>query len=236
MKKTYACSDVHSHLDVFEQAMNDLDPDDEMYIIGDVVDKGPDGLNVLLKIMNDKRCHMLIGNHDMMMLEYLTCRKKPETRFIGTYQDVKKRWLYVNGGLATFQKYKRLPESSREKIVTYLSSLPVLLNMEVDGRKFILVHAYPQNHGETDIYVRDLKTFTYLWRSDYIWKREPFHHEEGKIILTGHTPTRNYEDHKILHDDRWYDLDCGLAYQDADSRLGVLCLNDLSEKYYAPKR
>ena len=39
MKKTYACSDVHSHLDVFEQAMNDLDPDDEMYIIGDVVDK-----------------------------------------------------------------------------------------------------------------------------------------------------------------------------------------------------
>jgi len=216
--------------------MNDLDSDDEMYIIGDVIDKGPDGLDVLLKIMKDPRCHLLMGNHDMMMLQYLTCKRKLETRFTGEYQDVKKRWLYINGGLATYQRYKRLPEITRKKIVSFLSSLPVLLNIAVEGRTFLLVHAFPQNHGEKDIYVKDMKTFTYRWRSDYIWKREPFHHEEGKIILTGHTPTRNYKDHEILHDEGWYDLDCGLAYQDNESRLGVLCLNDLSEKYYFPKK
>jgi len=236
MKKTYACADVHSHLDVFEQAMNDLDSDDEMYIIGDVIDKGPDGLDVLLKIMKDPRCHLLMGNHDMMMLEYLTCLSKYETYLTGIYFDVRKRWLYRNGGIVTYQKYKRLSPVLRKKIYHYLSSLPVLLNIEVDGRKFILVHAYPVNHGEKDVYINELKPFTYDWRNDFIWKREPFHHEEGKIILTGHTPTRNYKDHEILHDEGWYDLDCGLAYQDSESRLGVLCLNDLSEKYYFPQK
>ena len=38
--------------------------------------------------------------------------------------------------------------------------------------------------------------------------------------------------YKIVHNDYWYDLDCGLAMLQEKGKLGVLCLNDLSEIYF----
>ena len=76
MGKSYAISDIHAHMEPFEQFLDEIGPNDKVYVIGDVVDKGPDGLDVLFRILDDPRCILIIGNHDLMFLEQINCKRR----------------------------------------------------------------------------------------------------------------------------------------------------------------
>ena len=70
---TYVMSDIHGNLDRFEKVLKqiDLQDDDKVYILGDVIDRNPYGIEILLRIIEDERFEMLLGNHEYMMLDYL---------------------------------------------------------------------------------------------------------------------------------------------------------------------
>ena len=78
MKKNYVCSDVHAHAGVLKKALDTLDADDRLFMIGDAVDKGPDGMRALQILMDDPRCEMLIGNHDLMFLQHCICQQNAD--------------------------------------------------------------------------------------------------------------------------------------------------------------
>ena len=67
----YVLSDIHGNLKRFESIMKqiNLQPDDTLYILGDVVDRNPDGIKILRKLMKMPNVKMLIGNHEYMMLK-----------------------------------------------------------------------------------------------------------------------------------------------------------------------
>ena len=48
----YVLSDIHGNLRRFESIMNQINfqPDDTLYILGDIVDRNPDGIKILRKI------------------------------------------------------------------------------------------------------------------------------------------------------------------------------------------
>ena len=235
MNKVYACSDVHANLKQFNKLLEFLDDNDKLYVIGDVVDKGPDKLEVLKTIMKDDRITLLMGNHDLMMLSLLSYIDEPLINETEYYINLYDNWINYNQGSKTLNAYLKLDDKEKKEILDYLFSTPVLLNIEVDNKKYILVHAYPLNDGKYDVYTKDLiseQTGLLMWYSDYVWERSPFLHIEDKILITGHTPSAYYDSDKIVHNDYWYDLDCGLAMLQEKGKLGVLCLNDLSEIYF----
>ncbi len=43
---------------------------DTLYILGDVVDRGPHGVEILQEIMRTPNMKMLLGNHEFMCLRY----------------------------------------------------------------------------------------------------------------------------------------------------------------------
>ena len=49
----YVLSDIHGNLKRFESIMKqiNLQPDDTLYILGDVVDRNSDGIKILRKLM-----------------------------------------------------------------------------------------------------------------------------------------------------------------------------------------
>ena len=65
----YACSDLHGRLDLFKQIQNFLKPDDTLFILGDVIDRGPNGWKLFKEVKRDKRCILLKGNHEDMAYE-----------------------------------------------------------------------------------------------------------------------------------------------------------------------
>ena len=67
----YVMSDIHGNRRRFDSIMRqiDLQPDDTLYVIGDVIDRHPDGISILLELMAMPNVVMILGNHEYMMLE-----------------------------------------------------------------------------------------------------------------------------------------------------------------------
>lgn len=64
-------SDIHGEYDRY-MAMLDLiqfSEQDTLYILGDVIDRKPGGIEILQDIMRRPNVHMIIGNHEQMMLD-----------------------------------------------------------------------------------------------------------------------------------------------------------------------
>ena len=69
----YCVSDIHGELDKFERLLEliQFSDADQLYIIGDVIDRGAMGEDILQKIMSASNMTMLLGNHEQMCLDTL---------------------------------------------------------------------------------------------------------------------------------------------------------------------
>ena len=62
----YACSDIHGRYNQYAALLAQLDlrPSDTLYILGDVIDRGPDGVTILQDMMVRPNVFPLLGNHE----------------------------------------------------------------------------------------------------------------------------------------------------------------------------
>lgn len=212
----YCVSDIHGELDKFERMLELIrfSGDDRLYVIGDVIDRGSLGLNVLRKLMDAPNMTMLLGNHEQMCLSTL-----------GPHNEFGARELWKqNGGAPTYREmlYHRTPQE-RNEILRFLAGLPDALDMEVGGRRFHLVHGLPGEDRETR-----------LWGRVKADSQSPI---PGVLCIVGHTPTgyltgRTEEDARIWHGDGIVDIDCGCGHlRAAHRRLACLRLDDMAEFY-----
>ena len=112
-----------------------------LYILGDVIDRHPGGVRILRRIMAADNMKLVLGNHEYMMLEALgysydsngTCACKVN-------ESALKLW-YRNGGKVTHDYLKRLRKSLRAEVIQYLLEAPLRVDVEVDRKKYTLVHA-----------------------------------------------------------------------------------------------
>ena len=61
----YVMSDIHGEADRFHAMLEKLrfSSQDTLYILGDVIDRGPDGIGLLRQIMQMRNAVLLLGNH-----------------------------------------------------------------------------------------------------------------------------------------------------------------------------
>lgn len=69
----YCMSDLHGERALFERMLERIrfSDGDRLYIIGDVIDRGPDGVDLLERIMEAPNMTLLLGNHEQMCLSTL---------------------------------------------------------------------------------------------------------------------------------------------------------------------
>ena len=70
---TYCMSDLHGEKDLFDKMLEKIQFSslDHLYILGDVIDRGPHGVELLEQIMASDNITMLLGNHEQMCLSTL---------------------------------------------------------------------------------------------------------------------------------------------------------------------
>ena len=58
----YVMSDIHGNMRRFRSVMKkiDLQPNDELYVLGDVIDRHPNGIEILQEIMAMPNARMLL--------------------------------------------------------------------------------------------------------------------------------------------------------------------------------
>ncbi len=64
----YVIADIHGEYDMFLELLQKtgLRDSDELYILGDVVDRGPHPIRTLLKLMDMPNVVPIVGNHELI--------------------------------------------------------------------------------------------------------------------------------------------------------------------------
>ncbi len=221
----YVLSDIHGESAAFDGvlAMIDLKAEDRLYIIGDVVDRGPDGIALLRRIRSMPNTTLLLGNHEYMMIDALT--------HPGDGWALMQWWR--NGCEETYRRFNALDSGERQAVLDYVASLPVQTEVRVGERIFCLVHAAP-----VALYAPG------RWRDETefaVWHRMGLKRPAqlaGRTFVIGHTPTAYWQradwpKMRIAHGDGVIDLDCGCVFPDSGGQLGCLRLEDMTEFYSA---
>ena len=91
----YCISDIHGDYERYIAMLNfiNFSDDDTLYVLGDVIDRGKQGVEILLDIMGRPNVFMIMGNHEQMCLATL-----------GRYSEIGARQLWQqNGGSVTYR-------------------------------------------------------------------------------------------------------------------------------------
>ena len=228
----YIMSDIHGQYAMYQAMLDKLNiqETDTVYILGDVIDRGPDGIKILQDLMKRPNFELFIGNHEWFMLD--ACAGNGMF-----YTD----WICENnGGKKTIQDYIHLPAAEQDAIINYLKTKThVVKNLNINGHRYILSHAGMHLKGK-DIDTKDVKDpcmslFPLVWNEGKYWIKllpgqEPV---DGPVyLISGHVCTRRItgKDEGLFDDAGngyiWVDIDCGCAYQDDKCRLACLTIDD----------
>ena len=222
---TYIISDIHGCYDKYIKMLDliNFSDGDTLYVLGDVIDRGPDGIKILLDMMNRKNVIPIIGNHESMALGVMrtasnNCADMFESNAYIT-------WMY-NGGAPTLKAFVSLDTAQQREILRYIDSFMIYAAVTVNGRNFHLSHTLPEYDPEKDIH-----DVTYL---EFIWGEPDYEkvYDENTLFVTGHTPTSfidpDYEG-RIYMKNNHISIDCGAVFD--NGRLACIRLDDLKEFY-----
>lgn len=233
---TYVCSDIHGRYDRWTGLLEkiDLHSDDTLYVLGDVVDRGPDGVKILQDMMKRANVLPILGNHEFTAAVCLLWLLKEITdRSLADLDDTQlaalQEWI-INGGGPTLKELKELPLAEREEILEYLREMELYAEVEAGGRKFFLSHA-GLDHFSPCKPLEDYELADFLFCQPKL--NEKFWPDQ--YLVYGHTPTCLLRaqmgepvSYDILRRGQQIAIDCGCGF---DGKLGCLCL-DTMEVFY----
>ena len=229
----YVTSDLHGYpLEKFKEMLRKINfsADDFLYILGDVIDRGKDGIKILRWLMAQPNAQLILGNHESMMLacDFLFEEITDESiyRLTGSKLDTFSTWM-ANSGNVTLEALRATRDSEIEYIYEYLRDCPPIEMLTVGDRDFILVHS------GFDSFSEDKKLSAYS-EYDLLWARPTLETRYFENITTvfGHTPTVIFGEEykgKAVVTDTWIDIDVGAAY---GMNPMILRLDDMKEFYF----
>ena len=216
---TYITSDIHGRYDLYKKMLSiiHLKKDDKLYILGDVVDRGPDPLPILFDILANDDIILLKGNHEQIMLDAIQNK-----------MFAMEMWQ-TNGGKITKKQFLALNNETKKELEKFLMGLPLFA---VVGKN-ILVHAGVIREKMTNDIVASLKHHS---EDELLWVRDEFIFQSANLpkgykIWFGHTPTAlitNAPGRCTVWVDSTYKdkigIDCG-ASNNKIGQLACVCLD-----------
>jgi serine/threonine protein phosphatase 1 len=229
----YVMSDLHGCKTEFDAMLEKIgfNEYDDLWIIGDVCDRGRESIPLLQEIMDNDNMHLIFGNHDVWLARY--CQEMIDAKKDNNSVDMTDDllcWLHYNGGYRTADQFMELDFPECYDIKLYLEDKLLYKYLVVNGRKFLLVHAgVTEGNSDEGPKISEVPEQILIWGHIGL-DDNPY---KDVTMLVGHTPTFTYGeefDGKIAHgkNDTILHMDCGCAY---GRTLGCLRLNDMQEFY-----
>lgn len=227
---TYVVSDLHGCFSKFQQLLTKIrfSDRDVMYVLGDIVDYGDESMELLCDLSMRYNVIPILGEHDYRAYRLLTAldgmlkgEASADPEILGEMTE----WIQ-DGGQKTMEGFKALDEDMKEGVLEYLSDMSLYEEVEVKGKKYLLLHAG----------IADFEEGTPL--EDYMpedFIREAMDPDrkyfDDVTVIAGHVPTYTQpmaEKGRIYRGEYGILMDCGAAFDEA---LGCLCLETDKEIY-----
>ncbi len=231
---TYVTADIHGEYDKFERLLEriDLKDEDTLFILGDILDRGPHPIKIIRKVLVMPNVYCMIGNHELMALEcmdFLLQEITDESIETLDYKTIGNlsNWLY-NGAETTIKEMRMLESEERKNILDSIMEFSVYEEVSVGNKDYLLVHAGLGNY-------RPDKVIDEYSVKEMVWERPDYNvpYFPDKYVITGHTPTQLIEGNPkpgyIYRHNNHIAIDCGACFD--GGRLAAICL-DTDEEFY----
>ena len=259
---TFVMSDIHGCYSAFQKMLKKVgfDPEkDELIIAGDLMDRGRENYEMLeYTAGKPKSVTFLMGNHDWDFIEYVK-NLGALARDTGTEDDLRALFLSRRfsslfrlnvidyyGTVEDLIMDRKHPVNMADfrRWADVISKFPYYTEREVEGRKYMIVHA---GYMSREAFANARKRSEVRMYSDieqfYVWARE-----EGVLyggipdgtVIFGHTPTIaesgffNHGKAFIFEKDdrRFIDIDCGCVFREWEPEANLACIRLEGEEIF----
>lgn len=215
---TYVISDIHGQFDALMKMLDIIrfGYDDELYILGDIIDRGPKSVECIRWAMEQDNVLALMGNHELMWYD-----------------------TYIHNGPPLYPSYTQvresMSESEQKEVMKWIEDMPECKLITVNNRKFFFNHtqAYSAEYFKEELTDRMFPEYS---------KFQNYYNRSIKdvVCVHGHIPTmemRRWNGQEKSSsiwknkDGSIIDIDCGAGYPKEGGKLGCLRLNDMMEYY-----
>lgn len=188
----YAVSDLHGCYDMWKNIEEFLRPEDELYVLGDVIDRGGDGFLIYEEMLHHDNIHFLKGNHEWLAELALPHLMRGDIN----HKDVQ-FWFYPeNGGQWSWDFIKDESDEYKQLFIDFFAQLPTSsIYINKNDQCIYLDHCGFTPHKECYI-LEDRNHFKdpYISRFWRDW--------EDVIIVHGHTPVDSLFDYFGYYTDK----------------------------------
>ena len=233
----YVCGDIHGQYELYKSMLEVIrfSKEDHLYIIGDMIDRGADGIKILQDVRKRKNVTCLIGNHELMMYDYIT----------NTGETGEAWTMWNNGGSVTNKRYYSLSAGWQAKITAYLEELYLQVELVIGNKKWLLSHSsFLEGCGTVkwrNVPYQDV--FNIVWDSPWrMWEHVPpeKYAGDGRWHIIGHVPVQriyaampeqdipSYPGAYIDEENHLINIDFGCAAYDRNrpaGGVGLCCMN-----------
>lgn len=232
----YCMSDLHGHYENYIAMLREISfrPEDTLYVLGDVIDRGPDGIKILRDMMARPNVVPLLGNHELTaalclkwLLQEITAERAED---LGEVELASLGDWMANGGEPTLRALQQLSRAEQREVLDYIRDMELYAEVEAGGSSFVLVHA-GLDHFDPEKPLEDYEL------EDFLFCRPgpDQNYYPDCYVVYGHTPTRllcrwtgEEPRDKIVRRGMQIAIDCGCGH---GGPLGCLCLDTLEEFY-----
>ena len=211
--RRFVIGDIHGCIKSLDALLYEelkITKDDEIFFVGDFIDRGPANKAVLDRVMAMKsagwKINAVLGNHEYMMKHSVNSPKDLEL------------WQ-KNGAASTFRDFNAsTPHEIPQEYFDFIGSLPYYIELE----DFIIAHAglnCSRNNPFTDIF-------------SMVWTRDEYVDPEktgGRRVIAGHTP-HSLDDIRRKLANLHIPIDGGCVYYGKLDGMGHLCAFEMNSE------
>lgn len=223
----FVISDIHGMYKQFEQLLKFWNRESKLVILGDLVDRGPQSLDVVRKAMELKATHGDLvmyckGNHEEMLLDFI---RLPEAN---------RAFYFPHGGQETMRSFlDATPTGGKqlnqiEQVYYVKEHFADELAFLESGKLYEIIGDVLLTHAGFESHFAELSGST---EDDFLWMRDHYLRENKTpyVNVFGHTPTKQI--HKINDvwvsaDKKYIGIDGGCAY---GGQLNAVLVSDKGE-------
>ncbi len=230
----YVMSDIHGMYRKYKKMLEliGFSDDDTLYMIGDVIDRGDEPIQILQDMMQRQNVIPLLGNHELMALNALSVISEfiDSSGFLTDESlEFNKDYLLwqMNGCRTTLEGLGKLDTEQRRKIIGYMRGFALHKTVSVGKNTFVLVHAGFEDFSKE-------RSFDDYMPDELVWCRhipdERYSDDDNVFVVTGHTPVQKFTGKPyILHKNNNIFIDCGACM--IGGKLACVRLDDFMEYY-----
>ena len=241
-KRIFVVSDLHGQFVMMQLLLDKIgfNDNDELYILGDIMDRGPNSIGIYYFLKEMDNIHLIKGNHEMMMYDSMVAalkyndldseRSNPYRLWKqnGGNKTVDSIREYLQKDCSSYSEYFDNKQTFIKELLEFIESLPQYVELDMNGKHYVLVHA----GVDPEIALEDNDPEIMAWIREYFYYNEA---NPDYTYIFGHTPCCFLNDDmsmNIWRDPDYHNkigIDGGLAMGLKRGQLNCLCLNTEEE-------